>query len=239
MARLILTLNNKVLGSQQVRPGEQVTIGRLPDNQICIDNSAVSARHAAVRMEGRKMVIRDLGSQNGTFVNDQQITECALGHQDWIVFGKYICIVDLYESLSLRVTETELRKRSSAIPEADGTMLVDRLDFKSAYLNVDYLSFPDTGRQDYELHHGTVSIGADPESNIRIDGLWSILAGKPSATITRVNGVYIVEHIGGMLKTRVNDIRIQRPTRLNDQDVIRIGPLKMKIRCIRLSSKQN
>ncbi len=63
-------------------------IGRSPDNQICLSTDGVSRRHALVAAEKTGFLIKDLGSQNGTFVNDNQVTECRLNYGDVIKLGE-------------------------------------------------------------------------------------------------------------------------------------------------------
>ena len=50
-----------------------VTLGRAPDNQIVINDSKASSHHAEIRFVGQDYTITDLGSTNGTFVNDQRL----------------------------------------------------------------------------------------------------------------------------------------------------------------------
>jgi len=49
------------------------TIGRAPDSTLVIGHNRVSARHAEIRWDGRRWLLRDLGSRNGTWHNDQRI----------------------------------------------------------------------------------------------------------------------------------------------------------------------
>ncbi len=63
-------------------------IGRSPDNQIRLATDGVSRRHALVAAEKTGFLIKDLGSQNGTFVNDNQVTECRLNYGDVIKLGE-------------------------------------------------------------------------------------------------------------------------------------------------------
>ncbi|HYX51752.1 MAG TPA: FHA domain-containing protein, partial [Ktedonobacteraceae bacterium] len=49
------------------------TIGRAPDNQLVVNDPKVSSHHAQIRPEGQGYEIFDLGSHNGTFVNEQQL----------------------------------------------------------------------------------------------------------------------------------------------------------------------
>lgn len=237
MARLILTINNKVLSNHKVAPGKRLTIGRHPDNHICIDHLSVSARHAAVRLDDQQLILTDLRSRNGTFVNDERITECQLAHQDWITIGKHICIVDLYDSLSLESAEKELKAFSSAKLDANQTMVLDRDEFQPGWLGFDYLSFLNAGREDIELTDRAVTIGKNKDADIKVGGFRAVLAGEPSATITKTNDDYILEHVGGKLKPRINGKAIQGPTRLSHQDIIKIGPVEVQIRSVRRPSR--
>src|SRR6266852_4579714 len=50
-----------------------VTLGRAPDNQLVINDSKASSHHAEIRFVGKDYTVTDLGSTNGTFVNDQRL----------------------------------------------------------------------------------------------------------------------------------------------------------------------
>jgi len=64
------------------------SIGRTPDNQIRIPETKVSRKHAVVTASAAGFTIKDLESQNGTFVNDEQVTECRLNNGDRIRIGE-------------------------------------------------------------------------------------------------------------------------------------------------------
>jgi FHA domain len=49
------------------------TIGRSPDNQMVVNDPRVSSHHAQIRPEGQGYDIIDVGSSNGTFVNEQRL----------------------------------------------------------------------------------------------------------------------------------------------------------------------
>ena len=53
--------------------GEMTSIGRASNNDIVVEESGVSRRHAAIRNDPSGFWIMDLGSRNGTFVNGEQI----------------------------------------------------------------------------------------------------------------------------------------------------------------------
>ena len=77
MPKLILKFDDRELPECAVGT-HPVSIGRLPDNNIVIDNPAVSGRHARVYREGNHYVLEDLKSTNGTFVNDKPIARHTL-----------------------------------------------------------------------------------------------------------------------------------------------------------------
>lgn len=88
MAKLVLTLDGALLGEQDLDK-ELVTIGRRPNNDLHIDNLAVSGSHAVVRTIGNDSFLEDLDSTNGTMVNGKPIKKHILQHGDVIELGKY------------------------------------------------------------------------------------------------------------------------------------------------------
>jgi pSer/pThr/pTyr-binding forkhead associated (FHA) protein len=237
MARLILTFNNKVLSNHQISPGQQLTVGRHPDNKIVIDNLAVSAHHATIRAEGQTLILTDLGSRNGTYVNNERVEESQLAHQDWVSIGKHILIVDLHESLSLESTADQLMAASPDAAEADQTMVLDYKETRSSWVGFDYLSFLSAVREDFELSAKGVSIGKNPDADIKITGFWSLFAGQPSATITKRGDDYILSYVHGLITPQVNGRAVKQSIELNHEDVIKVGPIKVQIRFVRRPAK--
>src|SRR4028118_1725004 len=66
---------------------ETITIGRVDDNAIHIDDGSVSGRHAELVRSGEDYILRDLNSTNGTRVNGKRITEQALKDGDKLRLG--------------------------------------------------------------------------------------------------------------------------------------------------------
>lgn len=65
-----------------------MNIGRARDNQITLDDPTVSRHHAWIKSEGERFLVFDIGSANGTFVNDEQIEEPRhLENGDVVRFG--------------------------------------------------------------------------------------------------------------------------------------------------------
>lgn len=68
----------------------QVTIGRSANCEIKIEHGAISRNHARIVITGTSVVIRDLGSTNGTYVNDEPIEEHVLSEGDLLKVGRTI-----------------------------------------------------------------------------------------------------------------------------------------------------
>ncbi len=88
MARLILSLDSQVLAEYNMNK-ERYTIGRLPDNDVRIDNPAVSGHHALIINILNDSFLEDLNSTNGTYVNGKLIKKHALQHGDVITVGHH------------------------------------------------------------------------------------------------------------------------------------------------------
>src|ERR1700693_4035275 len=88
MARLVLSLDGQVMAEYNMNK-ERYTIGRLPDNDIRIDNAAVSGHHSLIINILNDSFLEDLNSTNGTYVNGKLIKKHALQHGDVITVGRH------------------------------------------------------------------------------------------------------------------------------------------------------
>jgi pSer/pThr/pTyr-binding forkhead associated (FHA) protein len=229
MASILVTYKTKVLKNHVIKPQSTVTIGRHPDNEIVIDNRLVSAHHAKIAQTQNGLQLIDLNSTNGTYVNNDQVAEYQLAHQDWITIGKHILIVDLYETLSIESTQQMLKVGSSSTADAESTMLIDRSDDQGQMQSIDYLNFLSDDREDFELSNKMVTIGKNTDADIVISGIWSLLAGSPSATIGKQGADYFLDYVTGLIKPHINGTPIKSPTKLKHHDLIKVGPLTMQL----------
>jgi pSer/pThr/pTyr-binding forkhead associated (FHA) protein len=88
MARLILSLDGQTLAEYNMTK-ERYTVGRLPDNDIRIDNAAVSGHHSLIINILNDSFLEDLNSTNGTYVNGKLIKKHALQQGDVITVGHH------------------------------------------------------------------------------------------------------------------------------------------------------
>ena len=68
---------------------EGVTIGRSPESSIFLDDVTVSRKHATIVKAGTNFTFKDSGSLNGSYVNNESVTEKVLHSGDEIQIGKF------------------------------------------------------------------------------------------------------------------------------------------------------
>jgi predicted component of type VI protein secretion system len=88
MAKLILSLDGSVIREFPLDK-ERITIGRKAQNDVQIENLAVSSEHACIVTILNDSFLEDLGSTNGTLVNGNPIKKHILQNNDLIEIGKY------------------------------------------------------------------------------------------------------------------------------------------------------
>lgn len=130
-----------------------VSIGRAPDNALILNEPAISRYHARIAREADRFLITDLGSSNGTRVNDAELpprTARPLADGDVIRIGTF-----------------ELRFSVGAIA-APPSPLPRTIEFAAPSAPLLRVSTPQ-GTRDFPLERDTLVLGRDPASDIVID----------------------------------------------------------------------
>jgi two-component system NtrC family sensor kinase len=116
-----------------------VTIGRDSGNPIQLHDNEVSRRHAEIRYSNGGYVLADLSSSNGTFVNDQTVTDHSLVSGDRVLIGRTLLIfTSVHESSSANlVNEVDIVGRSGvesksrivrSMGQAEGSQILSQVD---------------------------------------------------------------------------------------------------------------
>jgi pSer/pThr/pTyr-binding forkhead associated (FHA) protein len=230
MARLVLSLDGQVMAEYNMNK-ERYTIGRLPDNDIRIDNPAVSGHHSLIINILNDSFLEDLNSTNGTYVNGKLIKKHALQHGDVITVGHHqLRFVeddeqqDEFEKTmviqpSARPVEklraaAEKVTPSPSVTGARKAITDGQIALKKAKLQV--LSGAFAGRE-LELNKALTTLGRP---------------GVQVAAITRRSDGYFIVHVDGGDKENNSPLLNGTPigaqaTRLNDNDVIQLAGVKM------------
>lgn len=109
-------------GREHLLSSEITTIGRSVDSDVVITSRRVSREHARVQRQGRRMMLADLGSSNGTFLNEERVlAPVELRDGDAITIGDVVLIYRDPESTFLETPFPELE-----VDVAAGVVRVDR-----------------------------------------------------------------------------------------------------------------
>lgn len=88
MAKLVIKLNNNIVDHVELRQGD-MKIGRKSSCDIHLDNLSVSGEHINIFTIGDDSFVQDLGSTNGTYVNNKKVVKHHLKNEDQVTIGKY------------------------------------------------------------------------------------------------------------------------------------------------------
>jgi pSer/pThr/pTyr-binding forkhead associated (FHA) protein len=119
--RIILKFNSTVVNELKIDQDE-IIIGRDSDNEVQIDNVAVSREHAKIIRGPDSCLIEDLNSTNGTFVNGKKINKKFLNKNDEISIGKH--------SLQIILEEPPAIRKGKKIKDIDSTYKLGAAEVK-------------------------------------------------------------------------------------------------------------
>ena len=214
---------------------DQVNIGRAPDCDVVIDNLGVSRVHSQIERTGDVFVLRDLKSNNGTFVRGEKIQRYNLNHQDEFFLGKH-SITFLYEDSERawlkEAAQTEVmdQKESSRSDIQGMTMSMDAHDIAimglkkhatlAAYLTV----VGGAGvRQQVSLTKPAVFFGSHAKCDYQIEG-WFV--SKRHVLLLREDTGFRLIHLGNKKPPRINGIEID-DQKLKHGDILDIENIRM------------
>jgi pSer/pThr/pTyr-binding forkhead associated (FHA) protein len=228
MAKVVVKFGDKVLGEVALTAAE-VTIGRNPENDIHVDNLAVSNFHARIIREGSQYFIQDLGSLNGTFVDGQKVEIRELFSGDDITIAKHTLTFELgddaptpsrarVDSLNLDSTmmldtrkHQELSRRQTLVPEGSVGVLV-----------------VESGKAEgpeFVMEDSHMTIGKAREADFHIRGFF---APAVACYLQRTDEGYFVSPPESGKKPVLNGEKVKDRARLAEGDTLEAGGLRMR-----------
>ena len=109
---------------------DRTTVGRVDSNAFQIEDASVSSRHAEILLKGADLLIRDLNSTNGTFINGQKISESVLKPGQTLRFGEVELKIDNGQPVNApagAASASASAASSTALKKTtDGTIVIPR-----------------------------------------------------------------------------------------------------------------
>ena len=227
MPKMIVSIDEVVIKEVQLTK-DRTTLGRRPYNDIVIDNLAVSGEHAVIHMNGPEVVLEDLNSTNGTYVNGKAIKKQALQNGDGIEVGKYK-IKFVGDSAGDNFDKTMVvRARPPAAPDAAS---ISGTAPPVAPAAPAYPAFGSTEQGSTAVASIKVLSGAAAGREVPLTKVVTTI-GKPAvavAAITKRHQGYVVHHVEGGGNPTLNGRPITSdPVPLRNGDVIELAGTQMQ-----------
>ncbi len=205
-----------MLGDQSITKyrikGHAVKIGRVPENDIVINNLGVSRRHAEVMEEGGQYYLVDKGSVNGSFVNGSKADKALLKDKDEILIGKHKIIFQ--HSVSAGGVKAEIQESQTVMIDSNAVQKLRQ----AASQPPAKVSLPDG--QTFELIKPKMVIGNGDTADIKVNDK-SI--APEHAHITRDETGYSFVPVSQGGNTFVDGQPVTAPLRLTQNTSIQVG----------------
>jgi pSer/pThr/pTyr-binding forkhead associated (FHA) protein len=227
MAKLVLSMNGVVQGEYELNQ-ERLTIGRKPDNDIPIDNLAVSGKHALIITILDDSFLEDLGSTNGSYVNGKLVKKHALKDGDVIAIGKHEL---KYVNEHATADDDDFEKTMIIKPgSASAAVAAAQAAEKAVESAAPAASAPPAGGG---MPLGRLTVLNGPIAGKELELTKALITlGKPGtqvAVISRRPQGYFLTHIEGNSFPLVNSEQIgAKAYQLKDSDLIELAGIKME-----------
>jgi FHA domain len=246
MAKLYLKFEQAVLKEFDLKDGSSITVGRLPDNGVHIDNLAVSGHHARIVWEADHFVLEDNNSLNGTFVNNRRVSRVPLKHGDNILVGKHTISYWDEARKGAGDPKQEVTQAPAPVASMEATVVLDTRKAKEmmaqqahgsaagpgaaaavpAKERIGMLAVMDgkTDQGQYILSGKLTVIGKSDMASIKLKG-W--FAPKVAAVVNKRDGKYFIAASEKDVKVKIDGVVISGQKELNEGNVIEVAGVKL------------
>jgi pSer/pThr/pTyr-binding forkhead associated (FHA) protein len=248
MAKLALKFEQAVLKEVTLSHGT-LTIGRLPDNNLQIDNLAVSGHHAKIYWDQDHYTVEDLGSLNGTYVNNQRVGRSVLKDGDLVTIGKHQ--VEFKDEGQKAPPAKVEEKAGPVTPKLEATVVLDTKKAKEmiaasaepgpgagplglskpaptvapAKEHIGILNVLEgrTDQPQYVLTGKMTMIGKSDMASIRLKGFF---APKTAALISKRENKYFIATSDKKIKVKINGEEVSGQHELKEGDILEVAGVK-------------
>lgn len=216
MAHLTLVLDNREVRKFVLNRGV-TTIGRAQDNDIVINNLALSRRHAQVEYKSGRYEVVDLQSQNGVFVNQERVRgPRELQDRDAITLGTYQFVFRSGDQSEPAVRVAPRPKRA-AVPEETEPEAEAPVEELQEHVPLLVLKYNDVELQRFPLRGEICLIGRAKECDVQVA---ERRLSRKHCEIVRSGMRFVLRDLGSQNGTYVNRKRIKGPHELKQGDVL-------------------
>jgi pSer/pThr/pTyr-binding forkhead associated (FHA) protein len=253
VAKLFVKYNQTVLKELPISQAV-VTIGRLPDNTVQLDNPAVSSYHAKIYWDRDHYVIEDTNSLNGTYLNSRRITRVELKDGDSILIGKHTLVFASTGLEYIPGREGAAAQAGPGLPRVQPTqfldtkmvkdMLTDKAKVAGSGAGLSDVAAPGnrvpalagtgigtlsvlegkTDQKHYLLTSNMSAIGKSAMASIKLKG-W--FAPEMASIISKSDKGYFIAASEKNIKVKVNGEKISGKKSLSNGDTIEVAGVKM------------
>lgn len=241
MAKLIISSDGKVESEFELA-AETTTIGRHKNNDIQIDNLAVSGHHSQILKILDDCFVEDLNSSNGTYVNGNLIKKHSLNDGDEIKIGKHqLRFINEISASAPAESEFEktmiIRPDSAGMPESAGDKEIDK---QMGQIAAKLASEHRQEKTDKVIGKATLQLlsGTNAGKKLPLTKVLTTL-GKPGvqvAAITRRPTGYYILHVEGGANSGQPTINGEavgsKASPLNNNDIIEVAGIKMEFNIV-------
>ena len=233
MPNLTLKFKDTILEDYQLQKGHSITVGRRKNNDVVIENLAVSGHHAKIDSVTDGFVVIDLQSKNGSFVNEQLIHSHWLKNGDVISIGKHSLVFSYSEDEVMPADGSDEMEKTMVIDTSQHRNMMKKSNSKVPKLLtkgskngiVGVLTYLAGGSGKIKLNGKITKLGRHRTSDIVVKGLF---VGRTSVTISRRPDGFYLSFVGGLSKPKLNEKIVKQSAILNDLDIIDIGATKLQ-----------
>jgi len=225
MPKMIVSIDDVVI-KEVTFTKERTTLGRRPYNDVVVDDLSVSGEHAAFTLTGAEVLLEDLNSTNGTYVNGKAIKSQQLRHEDKIEIAKLrikFVVEGAPNSAADRAVAAPRPMLSQAAPASTASPVAATVAPAAAPA-----SQPSGNLQ------GVIRVmsGAAAGREVPLTKVVTTI-GKPGvavAAITRRQHGFVVHHVEGGGNPTLNGLPFaSEPVPLQNGDVIELAGTRMQL----------
>ncbi len=207
-----------------VLPDGDTTFGRGTDNDLALEDEEISRHHAVLTFSANKLLLEDLGSTNGTFIDGVQLNprqKYPLKIGQFVVMGLHTLYVEAPDSVGVMHSASRtmvmpgeaiaLRTPGVGLPGEDPKTMLDA-EVPVAQTAVRTMNLDG---------HDKVTIGRASDNQVVLN---HPLVSRYHAILERMGKRFVIKDLRSSNGIYVNDQKIEREAYLKDWDQIRIGP---------------